>query len=447
MDSKLEYHRLVDTLYTINQERKIQFGLENTRALIQHHAICCPSRFKTIHVAGTNGKGSVTTKLARAVQAGGYRVGLFTSPHLISFRERIQVDGKMISEEEIVLLLTEIIRVAEHHKIYLTFFEFTTVLAFAYFNSKGCEFAVVEVGMGGRLDSTNVITPEVAVITSIGLDHCHVLGHTVEEICLEKCGIVKRRVPLVIGPSVPESVVREVVETVGTRYHRVETTDGDYDVENSGVAKQAYIELLQLGKFPRLLPDHDPLITQSLAARPPCRFQTVIVSDSLKVVLDVAHNPPAFARLLEQVESKFGGHRLHLIIGLASDKDAASILRLVVPVVDHLYIVQSDLARAYCVKDLREALAGVERELGVGPNTKLVIAAEGDGNVRSTLGEVVVKTKTKTKDEPQLIVVAGTFGIMADALSFLEVPEFSALQPDPKKLSEAFHASTDPTKY
>lgn len=171
-------------------------GLETTMALDKH--LGCPHHaFKTIHVAGTNGKGSVSHTLAAILQAAGHRVGLFTSPHLVDFRERIRVNGEMISEQEVIDF------VAQHRSFFEprhpSFFELTTAMAFWYFKEQKVDIAVVEVGLGGRLDSTNIITPILSIITNISFDHTQFLGHTLEMIASEKAGIIKNGVPVVIG--------------------------------------------------------------------------------------------------------------------------------------------------------------------------------------------------------------------------------------------------------
>lgn len=182
---------------------QIKFGLETTHALLA--ALGNPQRqFASVHVAGTNGKGSTATLIAEALHAAGFRVGLYTSPHLISFRERIRVDGVPISEEAVVAW-TELLRPAIDSTA-ATFFEATTAIAFADFAARGVEIAVVEVGLGGRLDSTNVLTPLVSVVTHIALDHQKYLGDTIAAIAAEKAGIAKPGVPFVIGDPDPEVV-------------------------------------------------------------------------------------------------------------------------------------------------------------------------------------------------------------------------------------------------
>src|SRR6186997_222301 len=159
--------------------------------------------FKSIHVAGTNGKGSVSHMLAAILQTAGYKTGLYTSPHLKDFRERIKVNGKEISEKFIVAFTEKIKPLIE--EIEPSFFEITVAMAFDYFAQEKCDIAIIETGLGGRLDSTNVITPELSVITNIGMDHMNILGDSLEKIAFEKAGIIKKNIPVVIGEVLPET--------------------------------------------------------------------------------------------------------------------------------------------------------------------------------------------------------------------------------------------------
>ncbi len=179
-------------------------GLETTKALDEH--FCHPhTRFLTIHVAGTNGKGSCSHTLAAILQAEGYKVGLYTSPHLVDFRERIKVNGKMISEQEVIDFVEQERDFFE--PLHPSFFELTTALAFKYFAEQKVDIAIIEVGLGGRLDCTNIITPILSIITNISLDHTQFLGNTLEAIAAEKAGIIKHGIPVVIGEAVPETQI------------------------------------------------------------------------------------------------------------------------------------------------------------------------------------------------------------------------------------------------
>ena len=187
----MAYLDLIQHLLTVNLEAGIKLGLQNVERLqeILHY----PDRsFTSIHVAGTNGKGSVCIKVARALEKAGYRTGLYTSPHISSFRERIRINGKMITEEAVESILPPLFKVIEEAGIPATFFEITTFLAFLYFAREKVDFAVLETGLGGRLDATNIVSPCLSVITSISLDHTEILGGSCEEIAHEKGGSSRR---------------------------------------------------------------------------------------------------------------------------------------------------------------------------------------------------------------------------------------------------------------
>lgn len=267
--------------------------------------------FRTIHVGGTNGKGSVATKIAAALQAQGYKVGLYTSPHIRTFRERIQINGIMIPESTAETLLTTV------YDPHLAYFDVLTALAFVYFAQQKVDFAVIEVGMGGRLDATNVITPLLSIITSIGYDHTQYLGPTLEAIAREKGGIVKPNVPLIVGktaaPFFPNAIHAESAPF--------------YDLENRLIAKRA-LALLGIDS------------EEGLDQRPPCRFQRI--GD---LILDVAHNPPAFERLKEALLYHFPNNRFPFYLGFSKDKDWRTCIKIIDPIASEITFLHTDNPR------------------------------------------------------------------------------------------------------
>jgi len=211
-----KYEHLLDWLLHVNRGRQVKLGLQNMKDMQRLLGFRYTDRdFGSFHVAGTNGKGSVCWKLAKAMESVGLRVGLFSSPHISSFRERISVNGEAITEKDIEMLLPPVIETCAENDIPATFFELTTILSMGYFNMKQVDFAVYEVGLGGRLDSTNVLSPDVSVITSISLDHTQILGDTIEEIAQEKGGIIKNGTPIVTGPNCPHHVLKEIAARHG----------------------------------------------------------------------------------------------------------------------------------------------------------------------------------------------------------------------------------------
>lgn len=265
-------------------------------------------QFASVHVAGTNGKGSVSTKIASALQANGKKIGLYTSPHLHTYHERIQINGQVISEEQADRILKKIFQVTELRPSY---FELLTLLAFCYFAEEKVDFAVIEAGMGGRWDATNLITPVLSVITSIGFDHMPYLGNTLDAIAFEKAGIIKPGVPVLLGPHVhPEYIFEKEAEKVKSPLFQVHGTFAHYDEENRAIAEKA----LYLLPFPL----EKKSIEIGLAAVPPCRFE--IISEDPLVILDVAHNPDGLRRLFERLDFTFPGKKVRVVAAFSADK-------------------------------------------------------------------------------------------------------------------------------
>jgi dihydrofolate synthase/folylpolyglutamate synthase len=314
-----------------------------------------------VHVAGTNGKGSVSAMAHAILAQAGCRVGLYTSPHLISFTERIRIGGEMISEAEVVALTDEIHAAATMHGIELTFFEFTTVMAFLHFARCQVEIAVVEVGLGGRLDATNVVDAEVAVITSIGMEHEEYLGDTLASVAGEKAGIIKTERPLVIGCLPPTA--RVVVEQTALAHSApVRALGSDFDLHSCDAGELVFrglgreIKAIRLGlegSFQRdnaalaiaavttlsaqgeadgrvALPVSDDHVRAGLATAVwPGRLE--IVAQRPQVILDCAHNPQAIAALVAEVARLAGSGRTHLLFAVMRDKRWQGMVRSLAP--------------------------------------------------------------------------------------------------------------------
>lgn len=307
---------------------QIKFGLDSTRVLLA--AAGNPhDQFPTIHVAGTNGKGSVSTLIAAALREAGLRVGLYTSPHLISFRERIRVDDVPISEAAVAAWTAHLTSVIEAHQA--TFFEATTAIAFAHFAARDVDIAVIEVGLGGRLDSTNVITPLVSVITHIALDHQKYLGDTVETIAREKAAIAKAGAPLVIGESdaalaaVIRSAAREtrpeggaatVVVPPGATWPGPLGLVGPHQRRNAAVAAAALAALPEA-----LRPDAAATAAAFATAKVPGRFDR-----RGKWLFDVAHNPDSMRALTATLAEVALPRPLHALVSILGDKEWSEML-------------------------------------------------------------------------------------------------------------------------
>lgn len=307
-------------------------------------------KYKVVHVAGTNGKGSVSSMIASALMGQGYRVGLYTSPHLVDFRERIKVDGEMITREAVLDFLERCEGfICENDP---SFFEITTAMAFDYFASTGVDYAVVECGLGGRLDSTNIVTPILSVITSIGLDHTDILGDTEEKIAYEKGGIIKPGVPVVVG-AVSKAVQKVLSDIAQEREAEVYFTHhssdedsiikafldeflpqmdlkGDYQGENLLTVMQSVHVL-----FPEISDSDLEIVMDSIfhaAKRTGFRGRWEVLSEKPFVVCDIAHNPHGIKPVMEQLKrickeavSREKSTRLYMVFGVMGDKDLESI--------------------------------------------------------------------------------------------------------------------------
>lgn len=373
----MTYHQTLDFLYRLEVER-MDLKLERVVAALR---LCGEPqlRFPALHIAGTNGKGSTAALLHAVLSAAGYHVGLFTSPHLVDFRERIRLGARCISEEEVIEGVTAIRARVEPAAIRLTPFEMMTVLAFCAFARAQVDVAVVEVGLGGRLDATNVLSPLVAVITSIGLDHQAYLGHTLADIAREKGGIIKPGVPVVIGRVDPESrallcglardngsvpylygrdFTMQRASGVGADYQglRWGVSDvclglrGRFQLDNAAVALAA-LELIQ-ESFPVALAH----VRRGLGdARWPGRLD--VVSERPLVILDGAHNPQAVQTLVDALPAVVGGKRIKLLFGVMRDKDWRVMVPALAGIAAEVVVTRVQQARAEDPNILQEAFA------------------------------------------------------------------------------------------
>lgn len=396
-------------------------GLSTSLTLDEHFGH--PHRkFRSLHVAGTNGKGSTSHTLAALLQGLGYRVGLYTSPHLVDFRERIRVNGRPIPRQRVVDFVEQ--ERSFFEPLAPSFFELTTALAFAYFAEEEVDFAVIEVGMGGRLDCTNIISPELCVITNISLDHTQFLGDSLEKIAAEKAGIIKPGVPVVVGQTTPgtrkvfaqaaasvnapifwseeESRVVEA-EYVDGKYHYI-TKDWGAVVGELGGAYQIYNTRTLLSAIAHLPKDVFQKLTPEIVQK---AFSQVIESTGLcgrwqetqthpRLILDTGHNADAWSSLTPQLESLHSP--LHLVIGVCADKDLTEILPLL-PKSATYYFTNAEIKRALPAEQLRQAAAS----FGL------------SGAVYSHVPEAV-QSALKSAKEDDTIFVGGSSFVVADWL-------------------------------
>ncbi|UCS92639.1 bifunctional folylpolyglutamate synthase/dihydrofolate synthase [Echinicola marina] len=398
--------------------------LSNTIKLCEH--LGNPqNKFKSIHVAGTNGKGSSSHAIAAVLQESGYKVGLYTSPHLKSFTERIKINGKEISTDKVVEFVAE-------HKGYLdelkpSFFEMTVGLAFKHFADEKVDYAVVEVGMGGRLDSTNVLQPELCLITNIGLDHTQFLGNTLEQIAVEKAGIIKSKIPVVISQS-QEETKPVFSEIANERSSPIYFADENYFVSFKGLIndgllseyqvfnnnRKSFVSIDLLGRYQsknlagvlmciELLRDQglaigDKHIQKGLAHASKItglkgRFQKL--QEAPLVYCDTGHNVDGIGMIVSQIlEMDF--RKLHMILGMVNDKDITKVLELLPKDADYTFC-QANIPRALEAEQLKEQ---AERQGLKGAVIK---------DVNKALAEAIKKA-----DKKDLIFVGGSTFVVAE---------------------------------
>jgi dihydrofolate synthase/folylpolyglutamate synthase len=361
----VKYTEALAWLYSL-QRFGIKLGLENIRRLIAELDVDLVNA-RVIHVAGTNGKGSVCAMIDSICRAQKYRTGLFISPHLVTFRERICIDGEMISENEVAAGLTNIRKLVADWEPHPTFFEIATALALKYFTEAKTNIVILETGLGGRLDATNAVQSNVAVITPIALDHEQWLGDSLEKIANEKAGIIKAQTPVVSGPQLPEAerVIRgRATECEAPLQFVTETYDkspialrGEHQKLNAAIAIAA-IKALKLDRLKRSSLagqgiDIDSAIGRGLATVDwPGRFQCW----DKRTVIDGAHNPAA-ARILTQTwRETFGTERATLILAILADKDLRGICEALAPIADLVLLPKIRSERAADPSELAKVL-------------------------------------------------------------------------------------------
>ena len=377
--NKNGYQRSLDYLYGLEKFGMI-FGLTKVEEILE--AVGNPHReIQAIHIGGTNGKGSTAAIIASILRKEGYRVGLYTSPHLIRFTERMKVNEKEIEKEEVASLtewMRERIETAGVAPPF-TFFDFTTAMAFLYFKQKMVDLAVLEVGLGGRLDSTNVIDPLLSIITNIGKDHEDVLGKGILRIAREKAGIIKESRPLITAATQPQvlrlfsKICREKKAPffrVGKEFRYVLAGEGSFSYEglyrklwglslNLRGSHQMINATTALGAM-EILDDlgyrvSNDAMTEGLKEVDwPGRLE--VVCSSPRVLLDGAHNPDGALSLKESLEKDFEYHHLVLLIGIMKDKDVHSILHSLSPLADRIILTRPGMDRAASPALLRKAL-------------------------------------------------------------------------------------------
>ncbi|MFK7756372.1 MAG: folylpolyglutamate synthase/dihydrofolate synthase family protein [Flavobacteriales bacterium] len=360
--------------------------------------------FKSIHIAGTNGKGSTAHMLTSIFMEAGYKVGLYTSPHLVDFRERIKINGQMIPMQNVVDFYSTYS--SKWTEIQPSFFEMTVLMAFDYFRTEKVDIAIIETGMGGRLDSTNIVTPEVSVITNIGLDHTQFLGNTIPLIAGEKAGIVKEEIPVVCGEMLPEAL--EVIQSVATRKNAPNTSStqlqeyesdlkGQFQKQNIQTVLKTIAVIRSQGKYFI----QEPHIKAGLAyvkSNTGLRGRYDSIDHSPKIIADGAHNTDGIKLLLNELNNE-NYNQLRIVWSMVSDKDVQKVFNLL-PNEAIYYFCQSSVPRAMKIEDLVEYAQSF--------NLKYTAHA--------TVQKALLSAKNDSSDS-DLILVTGSFFTVADALA------------------------------
>lgn len=383
--------------------------------------------YRIIHIAGTNGKGSTAHMLASCLQECGYRVGLFTSPHFVDFRERIRVNGKKISRNFVIQWVNDYLKKDTPKDFNPSFFELVSTMAFDYFAWRNVNVAVIETGLGGRLDSTNIVTPEISVITNVGLEHQQFLGNTIEEITHEKAGIIKHGKPVVVGRA--NDAVRDVIAKEAKRLYaevkfaqdKPEVTSathvdnalrlttksfgtidceltGDYQVENAN-AVLVTLNILKRMKY-RIKTDAVYRGFARISENTSLMGRWMKLGESPTIICDSAHNPPGMETIIKQLKRE-QYTKLHMVVGFMADKDVISMLKLL-PDNALYYFTQAQTSRSMTAEDLK-ALAG-----------KVALKGDTYNHVYDALQAAIKAAKPK-----DLIYVGGSMYVLAELFAAL----------------------------
>lgn len=437
MDVQTDYQKTLDYLYdklpmfSRLGSAAIKTDLTNTIKLCE--AIGNPQeKFKSIHIAGTNGKGSSSHMLSAIMQQSGYKTGLYTSPHLVDFRERIRIDGEPVTKEWVIDFITK-------HKdtieiIEPSFFEVTVAMAFAAFAEAGVDMAIIETGLGGRLDSTNVITPVLSIITNISYDHVDLLGHTLPEIATEKAGIIKQNIPVVIGEQNQETsrvffehavhkqttlyyadamwdLVRTSQSATHQHYkaiHRAKREMFDLSSDMQGAYQYHNIKTVLAATELLIALDYNIQLETAFQALSKVKKLTGLKGrwDVLQahplIIADVAHNPAGLKEVIQQWQRIEATHK-HIVLGFVKDKDVSTALSL----------FPKDNTYYFCNAQMPRALQAAELQ-------KMAAAYGLEGNVYGSVADAVSSARDAMQQNDALLIT-GSFFITGEAITYLNV--------------------------
>ncbi len=420
----MNYQQAIDYLYSL-QKTGIKLGLKNIRQILKF--LNNPqNKFKSIHIAGTNGKGSTSSFIASILSEMNFKVGLYTSPHLVRFNERIRIDGKEIEDDFLVEMINFLKPQIE--KIKPTFFEVTTAIAFEYFSEKKVDYGVIETGLGGRLDSTNVLLPEVSVITKIGFDHKEFLGYTIEKIAREKAGIIKEKIPVIISQneenvkiifkeisaeknspiifvdenyfhsnleqSIEKMTAQVYSKISGINYSILSTMIGDFQIENIKTS---------IATVENLFPEHNlkEIIfngIRNLMFRLRGRFE--IINTKPKIILDTCHNSDAIRNFILSLNKLIQNPKL-AVFGIMKDKEIDDVIELIESSFEKIFLCEARIERSMNVFELAKKFK----------QSKI----ETFNSVETAVREALIKFL-----EDEVVVIFGSNFIVGEAIEFLE---------------------------
>ena len=402
----MDYKKTVDYLFQrlpfYQREGKIAYKKDIGNIIYATKHLNKPhKKFKSIHIAGTNGKGSTAHMLKSILIESGLKIGLYTSPHLKDLRERIKINGEMISKKDVVSFVNKNKKIFE--KIDLSFFEFMVALSFDYFAKKKVDIAIIETGLGGRLDSTNIITPILSIITNISIDHSNLLGNTIEKIALEKAGIIKKNVPVVIGKKDKTKVIfnriakeKKSLITYSNKKEYESDLKGKYQAENINTAVTAISVLQKISSFKINSKDiTNGLLNTVKNTGILGRWQ--ILKNRPLIICDIGHNVDGIKNVVQQIKSiKY--RKLHFVFGTVNDKEILKIL-VQLPKDAEYYFCEANIPRAMNCKKLKKLAS------------KYNLTGKEYQNVKEAL-----KSAEMNSDSDDLIFIGGSTFVVSEIL-------------------------------
>ena len=361
------------------------------------------NNFKSIHIAGTNGKGSTAHIIASILQEANYKVGLYTSPHLKDFRERIKINGEMISKKNVIKFVS--INKKKFKEINISFFEMTVAMAFDYFSKEEVDIAIIETGLGGRLDSTNIITPILSIITNISIDHSNLLGNTIEEIATEKAGIIKPSIPILIGRKQKETLnifsniskknKSQLIYAKSKNTNHTSKLKGDYQIENTNTSISCAEILIKMGWKIKKYNIKDGIRNCIQNTGIQGRWQTL--QKNPLIICDTAHNEEGIKKVMLQIK-KIKYNCLHIVFGTVNDKELTNILTLL-PKNAKYYFCKAKIPRALTAKLLQEKCKSFQL----------------NGNSYRSVSSAVINAK-RNSTKKDLIFIGGSTFVVAEVI-------------------------------